>query len=231
MRKVLCSIGVGPHRELLDISGATFSIFARRHAYDLELRRDSLAADRAPAWSKIKLLRELLSHYDLALWIDADVAIVDPTLDIAEELGPRDLMGLVAHEYDGMRVPNSGVWVLRSSRSVRRLLDRIWDRVEYLDHDWWENAALISELGYTVEPRVELAKATRILARTRFVDRSWNSIEIDAAPHPRINHYPGRSQEHRLDSLTRDLVTARAVAAGLEIPASDPTGSDAPGCD
>jgi len=214
LRKVLCSIGAGPHQELLDISGETFAIFARRHGYELDLRREVLVADRAPAWSKIALLQECLTRSDLVFWVDADAAIVDPTLDIADEMTRRDVMGLVAHEYDGMRVPNAGVWVLRNCRPVRRLLDRIWNRVEYLDHDWWENAALIRELGFTVEPTVALDRATRILGRTRFVDRSWNSIAIDAAAHPRINHYPGRSQEHRIAALTQDLATARAVAVG-----------------
>lgn len=213
---MLCSLGAGAHRELLDLSGETFSIFADRHGYDLDLRRDVLTSERAPAWSKIVLLRELLGRYDLVLWIDADAAIVDPSVDVAAALGRRDLMGLVAHEYDGMRVPNTGVWLLRSSRPVQRFLERVWARTEYLDHDWWENAAVIDELGFSVEPKVEPVSRPRILGRTRFLPNEWNSIAIDPAPHPRINHYPGRSQEHRLDALTRDLATARAVATTLD---------------
>ncbi len=209
MRKVLCSIGAGPHAALLDISGATFAGYAERHGYDLDLRTETLAPERPPAWSKIRLLRELLEHYDLVLWIDADAAIVDPALDIAEALKRRDLMGMVAHEYDGQVVPNCGVWVLRRHRLVRRWLDAIWNRVEYLDHEWWENAAVIDELGYRVEPTVELVRRTRMRARTRYVDRSWNSIAIDRAPHPKINHYPGRSQEYRLEHLAADLRAVR----------------------
>ena len=209
MRKVLCSIGAGPHAALLDISGASFAIYAERHGYDLDLRTETLAAERAPAWSKIRLVLELLEHYDLVLWIDADAAIVDPTLDIADELQRRDLMGMVAHEYDGQVVPNCGVWVLRRHRLVRRWLHGVWNRVEYLDHQWWENAAVIDELGYRVEPTVELVRRTRMRARTRYLDRSWNSIEIDPAPHPKINHYPGRSQEYRLEHLGADLTAVR----------------------
>ncbi|MEP6623532.1 MAG: hypothetical protein ABJC79_03755 [Acidimicrobiia bacterium] len=216
MRKVLCSLGAGAHRELLDLSGETFSIFADRHGYDLDLRHELLTPDRAPAWNKIVLLRDLVARYDLVLWIDADAAIVDPTVDIADSLGRRDLMGLVAHEYDGMRVPNTGVWLLRRNRSVQKFLARVWDRTEYLDHDWWENAAVIRELGFTVEPRVEPVTEPRIVRRTCFLERTWNSIEIDTSPHSRINHYPGRSQEHRVEALARDLETARAIAATLD---------------
>jgi hypothetical protein len=213
MRKVLCSIGAGAHAELLALSGETFRIFADRHGYDLDLRSEVLAPERPPAWSKIRLIGEALDRYDLVVWVDADAAIVDPTLDVADELGRRDLMGLVAHEYDGQVVPNCGVWVVRRHRRVRELLDAVWAHDELVEHKWWENAALLLELGYTIEPDVRPVRRSRMRTRTRYLDRAWNSIAVDAQPHPRVNHYPGRSQEHRLEHLARDLATARAVAA------------------
>lgn len=218
MRKVLCSIGAGPHEAMLDLSGATFEIYGDRHGYDLDLRRELLVPERAPSWSKIPLFLELLERYDLVLWIDSDAAIVDPSVDIAEELGRRDLMGLVAHQYDGQVVPNCGVWILRRHRAVERFLRAVWDRVEYVEHPWWENAAVLDALGYQVDPRVEVVRRSRMRERTRFIDRSWNSIAIDEAPRPRINHYPGRSQEFRLAHLATDLEVARAVAPAIARP-------------
>lgn len=220
MRKVLCSLGAGSHQELLSVSSQTFALYAQRHDYDLDLRHEVLAPDRPAAWSKVPLIRELLRRYDLVLWIDCDAAIVDPTLDIADELERRDLMGLVAHEYDGQAIPNCGVWILRRSRAVMRFLDAVWRRTEFLDHEWWENAAVLDELGYTLEPRVESVRTPRIRSRTRYVDRSWNSIQIDTAAHPRVNHYPGRSHEYRLAQLTRDVETARAAIAALAHPST-----------
>lgn len=218
VRKVVCSIGAGPHQELLDISGETFAIFAERHGYDLDLRRELTAPERPPAWSKIPMFHELLERYELVVWIDADAAIVDPTFDITDEMRRTDLMGVVAHEYDGQVVPNCGVWVLRRHQAVTRLLDALWNRTEFIDHKWWENAALLTEFGYSLEPKIELVRRSRIQRRTRYLDRSWNSIAIDTAAHPRVNHYPGRSQEHRLERLAADLETARAVSAGLAHP-------------
>lgn len=218
MRKVLCSIGAGPHEELLDISGETFALYAERHGYELALRRELLTTERPPSWSRILLFQELFEEYDVVFWIDADAAIVDPTLDIADELEPRDLMGMVAHEYDGQVIPNCGVWVLRNHRATRRFLDAVWAHTEYLDHHWWENAAVLEELGYQVEPRVEIVRPNRMRERVRHVDRGWNSILADPAPHPRVHHYPGRSREYRLEHLTADLAAARAVAASLVHP-------------
>jgi len=217
--KVLCSIGAGPHQELLDISGQTFALFAARHGYQLDLRRELMTTDRPPSWSRILLFQELFRTYDTVLWIDADAAIVDPTLDIADELGRRDLMGMVAHEYDGQAIPNCGVWLLRNHRLTRRFLDAVWNHTEYVDHDWWENAAVLDELGYSVAPRVEVVRDSRLRSRVVHVDRGWNSILADPAPHPRINHYPGRSREYRLEHLAADLAAARSVLASLEHPA------------
>jgi hypothetical protein len=215
VRKVLCSIGSGTYAELLEISGQTFGLFAERHGYDLELRGELLAPDRPPSWSRILLFQELFRDYDVVLWVDADAAIVDPTLDVLDELDPRDLMGMVAHEYEGQVIPNCGVWVLRNHRSIRRFLDAVWSHTEFVDHEWWENAAVLAELGYSVTPPVEAVRPSRLRERVRHLDRGWNSILADPASHPRVNHYPGRSREHRIEHLTADLETARSVAASL----------------
>jgi hypothetical protein len=212
-RKVLCTIATGPHEELFELSGPSFEIFADRHGYDLAVRRVLTAPDRAPSWNKLPFFLELFHEYDLVVWVDADASIVDPRSDIADELGPDDLMGVVAHEYDGQVIPNCGVWVLRRDDGVREFVERVWNRTEFLDHRWWENAAFLDELGYSVDPRVDLVRPTPMLRRTRFIDRSWNSIRVDEARHPRINHYPGRSQTHRLRQLERDLSQARIVAS------------------
>ncbi len=204
-------MGVGSFGEILDVSGATFEIYARRHGYDLDLRRELIDPSRTAAWNKVPLFLDLLTRYDLVVWVDADAAIVDPTDDIADALGHRDLMALVAHEYDDQIIPNCGVWVLRPHRAVRRFLEKIWMHTEYLDHKWWENAALLVELGYRIEPRVEIARRSRMRQRVRLLDGSWNSISEDRAANPRINHYPGRSREHRLEHLTLDLQAARAA--------------------
>ncbi len=217
VRKVLCSIGAGPFGEILDVSGATFEVYARRHGYDLDLRRELIDPTRPASWNKIPLFLDLLTRYDLVVWVDADAAIVDPTDDIADALDDRDLMALVAHEYDGQIVPNCGVWVLRRDRAVRRILEKVWTHTEYLHHEWWENAALLVELGYSIEPRVEIVRRSRMRGRVRFLDRSWNSIGVDRAANPRINHYPGRSHEHRLERLTVDAKSAGAAADGASV--------------
>jgi hypothetical protein len=209
---VLCSIGAGPHAELLEISGQTFGIYAERHGYDLALRTELAAPERPASWSKVLVVQELLDTYDLVFWVDADAAIVDPSVDVADELDRRAQIGLVAHEYDGQVVPNCGVMVVRSRRAARRFLRAVWERTSYVDHKWWENAAVLDLLGYDLEPQVVLRRPSPMLRRVQFLDRAWNSVLVDESAHPRVRHYPGRSQEYRVERLRRDLALARAAA-------------------
>ncbi len=142
-------------------------------------------------------------------WVDADAAIVDASRDVADEMAPRSLLGLVAHEYEGQHIPNCGVMVVRNDRRIRRLFEEIWEQTDLLDHKWWENAAMLRLLGYELEPKVRLVKPTRMNKRVQFLDSGWNSVLVDPAPHPRVNHYPGRSQEYRLEHLRADVATLR----------------------
>ncbi len=213
MRKVLCSIGSGPHQELLEVASETYRVFADRHGYDLELRTELLVPERPPSWSKVVLLRQLLDEYDFAFWIDADAAIVDVSVDVADEVERGRFLYVVAHEYDDQVVPNLGVIGMKAGRRARKFLDLLWNDTRYIDHKWWENAAALRLLGYDFEPVVH-EQTTSWFRRTKFIPKAWNSIAADEADHPRINHYPGRSHEFRLENLRADAAHLRSRVAG-----------------
>lgn len=215
MRKALCSLGSGAHAELLDVSSETFRLYADRYGYELVLHHDQLEPTRHPAWSKVCVILDALSRYDLVFWVDADAAIVDASRDVADELARRSLLGLVAHQYEGQQIPNCGVMVVRNNRRTRRLFEEIWEQTDLLDHKWWENAAMLRLLGYELEPKVRLVAPTPMNKRVQFLDPGWNSVLVDPAPHPRVNHYPGRSHEYRLEHLRADVVTLREQLRGI----------------
>lgn len=210
---MLCSVGAGAHAELLELSAQTFRIYADRHGYDVVLRTDREFPDLPATWEKVPLIRGLLDRYDVVFWIDSDAAIVDASRDIADELGRRDVLGLVAHHYGGDEIPNAGVMVLRTARATRRLLDELWGATEWHARLWHENSALIERLGYDHEPDeyCRLVRPTALMRRTRLLGTEWNSIQSDESPRPRINHYPGRSHRHRLAQLHADLDRLRAT--------------------
>jgi hypothetical protein len=232
MRKVLCSIGHGAHAPLLALSRPTFERYAERHGYALEIR-DEVDPSRPAAWSKIALLLELVPNYELLVWIDADALVVDPELDIADALPTGRELGLVRHRRGGQLVPNTGVMVLRGGLFAQELLGQVWDRTELLAHPWWENAALMRVLGYSLPPSLESGLRGRLhriagqalgrelrparprrpspfLERTAFLSTEWNSIWGDAAEHPRIVHFLGTPVAQRLNGMTALLAELEA---------------------
>jgi hypothetical protein len=214
-RRVLCSLGIGGHSELLRVSSVTFEAYAVRYGYDLVLSRHWLVPERPPSWSKVALVRTLLDHYDEVLWIDADAIFVDISEDIAGLVTPEKDLYLVEHTWEGgrRRSANLGVFLIRSTDWSRRLLDSIWTADRYIDHRWWENAALLDMLGYelpTDGSRPRKVKRTELQERVELIGVEWNSLGSDThGTPPRIRHH-GR---HPLPELRRrllaDLVTFR----------------------
>ena len=207
-RKALVSIGTGPQRKLLALARRTFEPYAERHGYDLVLRTEPIDTTRPPAWSKIRLLRELALDYDVLVWLDCDLMIVDGRADIAAELGDQHLLCLVEHEVGQGRMPNSGVMVLRGGEQAAAFLDDVWAQERYAEHRWWENAAICHLLGYGLDPPRPV-RETPLLRATKLLSPRWNAIRDAPVRRARIRHYPGYSLKTRMAFMLRDLAEAR----------------------
>ena len=206
--RVLCSLGIGPYEDLLAISSVTFREFAERHGYDVVLSTESIAPERPPAWSKIRLARDLLERYDEVLWIDADAMFVDISKDIADLVRPGKDLYLVEHlwhENDDWRSANTGVFLIRSTDWSRAFLDAVWSHERFIDHAWWENAAVLDLLGYEMPPDLtppRRRRTTEWTERVELIGLEWNSTAGKSlAEHPRIRH-TGRGE---LEDLKREL--------------------------
>jgi hypothetical protein len=225
--KALCSIGAGPHAALLEISRPTFADYARRHGYELITSTENDTA-RPPAWAKVPMLREAVDTYELVLWIDADAVIVDGGRDITAELEPERDLALVRHRRGDDLIPNTGVMVLRGGDFARELLDALWASKRFVQHPWWENAALLAAFGYDLPGALEpglRGRAHRLIARlrgrpprplshaqpspflgqTQFLSPEWNSVFPDLAERPRIAHFPGVPVEERMRAMNNAL--------------------------
>lgn len=213
-------MGVGAHEELVDIARPTLERFALRHAYDLVVRVGaSPAPHRPPAWGKLVLIRELLDRYDTVVWIDADAVVVDPREDIAPSAwrpapwAARPLH-LVHHVVGGVTIPNTGVLVADRRAGAAELLERVWQRTAWIDHRWWDNAALIDVVGgdgdVGLTTRGARRRANRLLGR---LDLRWNSIPPCRAARPAIVHLAGVSDEERRRVMQR--LVERALDGGV----------------
>ena len=207
-RTALCTIATATHRDLFEVARPGFERFAAMHGYEPVVVHDDDSAGRPPAWGKVRLLRRLLDTHDRVVWVDSDAVIVDPTGDIFSGVTRRTPLSLVVHRYDELEVPNTGVLTLLSCRWSKRLLDRLWAAERFVDHKWWENAAMLDLLGYDVdEPRPSTRRANADSRRVSELDLSWNSIPQDSSAQPRIVHFPGMTHQERLAGMKAAIIT------------------------
>ena len=208
-RKVLCSLGVGPHVELLDLAARSFRPYAARHGYELVLETTLPDPSRPASWNKLRVVSRLLDDFDLVFWIDSNAIVLRCDVDIADVLPPESSIGMVAHQTpEAEEFPNAGVFVCRRSRVVRRLLADAWACTHFLNHKWWENAAFLELMGYSVEPPVRLVHPTPYRKELFLLPGEWNSLRVLGHPPGRVRHYAAMSNEERFMMMSADLAAA-----------------------
>jgi hypothetical protein len=211
VRKAIISMGIGPQARLLRLMTATVVPYASRHGYDLRLLAHTLDAERPPSWTRIRAFQELQDEYDVLLWLDSDLMVVDGRVDIASELEPGRFLYLVEHHTAEGQLPNAGVMMVRTGDECSRFLAEVWAQEDLIDHPWWESAAISRLLGYELDPPRPVRESPW-LERTKFLSGRWNSIHDAPAKAPRIRHYPGYKIRTRAMFMARDLAAARARA-------------------
>jgi len=191
MNKAIVTFGIGTHAELLNIARPSFKAFATRHGYDY-FEAEKVGHQRPAPWYKVQCLLDLLKIFDIAVFIGCDLVIVDGREDIP--LGNWDWwQELVAHNTKCGRVPNDDMWVC--GKRMIPWLEKVWKLTKYINHGWWEQAALLDVMGYdhlAVEqfPIVRRDKDNELCKHTRWLPNEWNVHvwDIPQPEHPRIQH-------------------------------------------
>lgn len=210
MKRAIVTYAAGAHEELLDVALPTYRAFADRHGYDLIVGRKM--TELPPAWNKVPLLLGALGEYEEVVWFDCDLVVVDPSEDFPpmREGGKH---AMVRHFEDHSEVPNSGVW--RVTEPIVTLLSRMMELEVFTNHGWWEQAALITLMGYCVPPqdhkfsetKCRCVKPTTWYSSCDFMRLCWNSHPNYRADYPRIVHCSYPKMPERLEvmrALVRD---------------------------
>ena len=212
MNRCIVTYAAGAHEELLEVALPTYRAFAERHRYDLHV--GNKLTDLPPAWNKVPLLLCALQRYDEVVWFDCDLIVVDPTDDfppIDKGNGRTYYHSLVRHFEDNSEVPNSGVW--RLTKECVPLLEKLLELEVFRNHGWWEQAALLTMMGYSVPPegshfpdtKCHNKCQTRWYLACNFMRLRWNSHPNYRAENPRIVHCSYPQMQQRLDVM-RELV-------------------------
>ena len=220
MNRAIVTYAAGAHEELLDVGLPTYREFAAKHHYDLCVTRgvpkDTKCIDPSlPApWNKVRLLMEAIQRYDEVVWFDCDLVVVNPH----EDFPPIDdgkMFAMVRHFEDNSEVPNSGVWRLRKSAGVMDLLQDMMRLEVFRNHGWWEQAALLTLMGYCVPPegshfpdtKCRCVYKTKWYEACQFMRLRYNSHPNYRAEKPVVVHCSYPDMPRRLEvmrALVRD---------------------------
>ncbi len=178
LRRAFVTFAAGGYVELLDIVRPTFENYAAKHGYDYIERHLAMDAwPRPPAWFRIPVLQEALADYDAVLCLGADMIILDDSEDIADHIPDGAINAIVGHQapVEGF-VPSTEMWYLR--RAMLPWLARAWELTEYMNHPWWDQAAVVHLMGYnpTSFP-MQHVRQTKLYELTHFLPLEWHRHE------------------------------------------------------
>ncbi|HEX7375626.1 MAG TPA: class I SAM-dependent methyltransferase, partial [Pirellulales bacterium] len=114
--------------------------FCDRWGYDFIAFHELLDADRPAPWSKIRAVARVLPRYDWIVWCDADTVLFDRDNGLRRFItaaGNADFV--IQRNWDGI---NTGVFFVRNTPWSIRFLDMVYEQTEFIDHPWWEQAAI-----------------------------------------------------------------------------------------
>ena len=151
------------------------------------------------------------------MWIDADAYFNIYKNNIADEIEPNKEIYMVNHFcelHKGSRYPNTklsvlrintGVLLLKNSQSNLKFLQNVWNNEKYINHQWWEQAAIMDEIGLKAELTGNLNdhKGNSYSHKIKFLPNEWNSIpsnqKLSMEKHyPIIIHLAGMKFKDRL---------------------------------
>ncbi len=162
----------GPHLEMMALTAPLLQRYAALHGADY--REVPLASEgRPPSWGKVPALQAALGEgYQRVLWIDVDVVILNGDRSLFAEHRSGTWQLLTIHHVPIGPVPNCGVWLV--TPAMLPILQVAWEKTQYINHGWWEQAAVMEEMGFTVNPPIKRVRATELGERTTYVGNEWN---------------------------------------------------------
>lgn len=189
---------------MLDIARPALERYAAAHRMDLHTPDIPDRFPRPASWFKVQLVDQLLwDGYETVVWVDADTLFVRFDRSIVD-LSPRGhSLWMVKHRIEGRDylLPNCGVLVAHRDPRLTAFLAEVWRQEQWVTHPWWEQAAILSLLGWNVEQPGGLASpglSTDWSDLVGFLGVEWNSMRYDPHPDPVVKHYTGMGWAERV---------------------------------
>jgi hypothetical protein len=130
-----------PYANIGDISMPGKEAYCRRHGYTLRCHRDGFDKTRPSPWSKIRFLWDDIYDADWVFWTDADSLVMNPSIPLTRFV--YDAVDLI-FPIDRINGINTGNFFVRRSQWAHDFLKWVYGQEQFVNHRWWENAAVIA---------------------------------------------------------------------------------------
>lgn len=150
----------------------------------VEDKHERLDTSRPASWSKIPFIAYMfVDEYEWVWWLDADTLITNPAIDIATLCDPTaDL--IITADKNGICC---GSFLMQNTDAARSLLMDVWKRKEFIDHQWWEQAAMQAVLKEGHPARVKVIEQSTINS----FRETWKEGDL-------VVHFAGTPHDERL---------------------------------
>ncbi len=203
----------------------TFKKYAEIQGYNFQ-NITMPSTGRPPAWNKIRILMDemIKKEFEFLMWIDADAFFNNYNIDIANEIEQEKEIYMVKHYcevhkgsiYQNTKLTilriNTGVLLMKNSEHNLKFLQKVWDKKEYINHQWWEQAAIMDLMDFKSELNGNLNdnKGNSYLEKVKFLSNDWNSIPSDLdlsteKQDPIIIHLAGMKFKERIKYINTKL--------------------------
>lgn len=205
-----------------NITSKTMSKYADRFNLEFEFLKMP-STGRVHTWNKIKSIKDeiLKNKNDFIMWLDADAFFTNDAENIISVLNDNDEIYLSSHYcsvHKGSNYKNTilttnrincGVMIFKVSEFNEKFLENVWSKENYINHYWYEQAAIMDLVGLKADITGNLNDNKGndfYLKKIKFLTKEWNSIpsfnEISTESiRPSIIHLAGIKYGDRIEFL------------------------------
>ena len=210
------------YKDIGNITTKSMHKYADKFNLKFELL-DMPDSGRVQTWNKIlQIKNEILKREnDYIMWVDADAFFPNDAENILSVIDNKYEIYLSSHYcsvFKGSNYKNTilttnrincGVMIFKVSNFCLEFLEKVWSKKEYINHFWYEQAAIMDLVGLKADITGNLNDNKGndfYLNKIKFLSKEWNSIPSFGAIssesiRPSIIHLAGIDNNERLKLL------------------------------
>lgn len=210
------------YNEIGNITKKTMRNYAQKFGFEFEFL-EMPNTGRSQTWNKIISIKDqiLKKNHDFIMWLDADAFFPNDAENVVSILNDNHEIYLSNHYcsvHKGSNYKNTilttnrincGVMIFKVSEFNINFLNKVWSSEKYINHHWFEQAAIMDLIGLKADITGNLNDNQGndfYLEKIKFISKEWNSIpsfnEISTESiRPSIIHLAGIENKERIKFL------------------------------